>query len=593
MKTIRDLIARLIKRLLALPQKHLLLVLAVAVGFMAGMVAVILKNLVYLIGELLTWGFVKDYFNVLYVAYPLLGLVLTVYIVKRVIRKEPGSGIPSVLYAISRRQSTLKRHNIYSALLTSFVTVGFGGSAGLESPTVQTTAAMGSNLGAALHLNQRTRTLLIACAAAGSMASMFQAPVAAIVFAVEVIMIDLTTASIVPILLASISALVTSHLFLSEDVLFHIKHSDLFSFAHIHFYILLGIFTGIFSIYFNRIFLGGKRWLSRFRLPYRKALFGGLALGIIIFFLPPLYGEGYEMINRLMEDDLSAVAERSVFYEYRNNEYIMLLFIAALLVLKVVATTVTLGSGGVGGVFAPSLFVGASLGYFFTRFCRTFDIAELPVASFTLVGMAGLLAGVLHAPLTSIFLIAEITGGYELFVPLMITAAISYYTSRQFAPHTIYTEELAERGELITHDKDRAVLTLMSLQDQIDTNFTLLRPEQTLGELVKAVSSSNRNVFPVVDPNGNLMGVITLDDIRQMMFDQSLYNQISINTLMAPPPETVNFRERVEQVMNKFDQTGAWYLPVLDNTRFLGFVSKSRLLAAYRQKLMEHSGDVQ
>lgn len=580
------------KWLTGLPQKHFLLILAVVVGFMAGMVAVILKNLVSLVRQLLTIGFTKDFFNILYFFYPLIGLLLTVYIVKRVLKKEPGSGIPTVLSAISKRQSTLKRHNIYSAMLTSFVTVGFGGSAGLEAPTVQTTAAMGSNLGAAFKLNHRTRTLLIGCAAAGSMASMFQAPVAAIVFAVEVIMIDLTTATMVPILLASISALITTTFFLSDSVLFHFDFDEKFNFSEIGYYVLLGIFTGIFSVYFNRIYLGGKKIAGKFRNYYRKALAGGLFLGLLIFIFPPLYGEGYEIINAMLSNDLERIAEGSLFYEYLDNVYIMLVFLAGLIIFKVIATTVTLSSGGIGGIFAPSLFVGASLGYFFTRFFSFLQIKDLPVGSFTLVGMAGLLAGVLHAPLTSIFLIAELAGGYELFVPLMLTAAISYYTARRFNRHSIFNVELAEKGELITHNKDQAVLTLMNLSSEIDKDFKILAPDQTLGQLVQIVANTNRNVFPVLDPSGNLMGVVTLDDIRQVMFDSTQYNEIKIHTLMSSPPEIVYQTDRMDTVMSKFDFSNAWYLPVLEGTKYIGFVSKSRILAAYRKKLVEYSKEV-
>jgi len=592
MQSIRHQIERLIKWLTGLPQKHFLLILAIVVGFMAGMVAVILKNLVYLVRELLTIGFTKNFYNILYFFYPLVGLLLTVYIVKRVLKKEPGSGIPVVLSAISKRQSTLKRHNIYSALLTSFVTVGFGGSAGLEAPSVQTSAALGSNLGAAFKLNHKTRTLLIGCAAAGSMASMFQAPVAAIVFAVEVIMIDLTTATMVPILLASISALITTTFFLSDSVLFNFDFREKFSFSEIHYYVLLGIFTGIFSVYFNRIFLGGKKLASNFKNPYKKALAGGLLLGILIFVFPPLYGEGYEMINAMLSNDLSKIAEGSVFYDYRDNIYVMLLFLAGIIVFKVIATTITLNTGGIGGIFAPSLFVGASLGYFFSRFFSYFQIKDLPVGSFTLVGMAGLLAGVLHAPLTSIFLIAELAGGYDLFVPLMLTAAISYYTAKAFNKHSIFNVELAERGELITHNKDQAVLTLMNLSSEIDRDFKVIHADQSLGELVQIIAKTNRNVFPVLDPAGNLLGIVTLDDIRQLMFDSSQYGEIKVHTLMSHPPEIVYPSDKMYAVMSKFDFSGAWYLPVLDGPKYIGFVSKSRILAAYRKKLVEYSNDI-
>ena len=578
-------------KLVKMPKKHFLLLIAVIIGFLSGLVAVLLKNLVHLIQLLLTSGFVKDYFNILYVVYPLLGIVLTVWIVQKVMKNDPGHGIPSVLYAISRRKSTMKKQSMFSALLTSFVTVGFGGSAGLEAPTVQTTAAMGSNLGAALKLNYKARTLLIGCGAAAALASIFKAPVAAIVFAIEVIMIDLTTASLVPLLLASISALLTRSFFLGEDVLFHFSLRDPYHFSDTHFYILLGIFTGVFSVYFNKIFQFITRSLSRIVKPYRRALFGGLMLGLIIFFFPALYGEGYEVINALLADDLRKVTENSIFYDFTGNASMMLLFIACLLVLKVVATAFTLGSGGVGGIFAPTLFMGSTLGFLFTRLFRFLDIKELSASNFTLVGMAGLMAGVMHAPLTAIFLIAEITGGYELFVPLMLTAAISYYTAKLITPYTLYTGELARKGDLITHNKDKAVLTLMNLREEVETNFQSVQPDWTLGQLVKAVSKSNRNIYPVVDPNGHLIGIVTLDDIRQIMFDQSQYEEMQVHMFMTSPPEIIYTKDSMAKVMTKFDESGAWNLPVVENHKYIGFVSKSKLFSAYRRLLKEFSPD--
>ncbi len=574
-----------------MPRRHFLLLVAVILGFLSGLVAVLLKNLVHLIQLLLTSGFVKDYFNILYVVYPLIGIVLTIWIVQKIMKTDPGHGIPSVLYAISRRKSNMKRQSMFSALLTSFITVGFGGSAGLEAPTVQTTSAMGSNLGAALKLNYKARTLLIGCGAAAALASIFKAPVAAIVFAIEVIMIDLTTASLVPLLLASISALLTSSFFLGEDVLFHYSLRDPYHFEETHFYILLGIFTGAFSVYFNKIYQFITRILAKIAKPYRRGLIGGLMLGVIIFFFPALYGEGYDVINALLADDLRKVTENSIFYDYTGNATLMLLFIASLLILKVIATAFTLGSGGVGGIFAPTLFMGSTLGFLYSKLINYLDIKELSVSNFTLVGMAGLMAGVMHAPLTAIFLIAELTGGYELFVPLMLTAAIAYYTAKLITPYTLYTGELARRGDLITHNKDKAVLTLMSLKEEIETNFQIVQADWTLGELVKVVSNSSRNVYPVIDPDGHLIGIVTLDDIRQIMFDQSQYDDLLVHMLMTSAPEIIYTSDSMGTVMSKFDESGAWNLPVVENHKYVGFVSKSKLFSAYRRLLKEFSAD--
>lgn len=570
-----------------LRKKHLILVMAIMVGFISGLVAVLLKNGVFGIQKLLTSGFADGNFNILYVAFPFLGILITVFIIRKVIRINPGPGIPSVLYAISKRKSILKRHNIFSSLVTSIFTVGFGGSAGLEGPAVQTSAAIGSNIGAGFKLDYKTKTLLIACAAAGSLASIFKAPVAAIIFAVEVVMIDLTTASLVPLLLASVSALLTANMFLGEDTLLRFNLRDKFDPGAIPFYVLFGVFAGICSLYFSKIYLFITRTMERIKNLWTRCLIGGFLLGIIVFIFPPLYGEGYDVINSLLSDNLVSVTKSSFFFDFTDSITMMLIFMACLVVFKVVATGLTLGSGGIGGIFAPTLFMGATLGFLFTRVFRYFNITDLSASNFTLVGMAGLMAGVLHAPLTAIFMIAEISGGYELFIPLMLTSAIAYYTSKTISKHTIYTRELADRGELVTHNKDQAVLTLMNLRQEVETNFVSVRPEQSLRELVKAVSESNRNLFPVVSPDNRLVGVVILDDIRQVMFDQSQYDELTVSEVMTLPPEIIMMTDVMDAVMRKFDESGAWNLPVTEHGKYVGFVSKSRLFSAYRALLRE------
>ena len=561
--------------------------MAVCVGFISGLVAVLLKNGVFGIQKILTSGFASEHFNVLYVAFPFLGIWITVLIIHKVIRKNPGPGIPSVLYAISKRKSILLRHNIFSSLVTSVFTVGFGGSAGLEAPAVQTSSAIGSNLAARLNLDYKTKTLLIACAAAGSLASIFKAPIAAIIFAVEVIMIDLTTASLVPLLLASVSALLTANMFLGEDTLLRFNLKDQFDPSAIPFYVLLGVMTGVFSLYFYRIYLFITKRMERLKNFWTRCVIGGLLLGLIVFVFPPLYGEGYDVINSLLSDDLRTVTNSSFFYDYTNSITMMLIFMACLVFFKVVATGLTVGSGGVGGIFAPTLFTGATMGFLYTRVFRYFEISNLSASNFTLVGMAGLMAGVLHAPLTAIFMIAEISGGYDLFVPLMLTSAIAYYTSKSISKHTIYTQELADRGELVTHNKDQAVMTLMNLEREIEINFVQVKAEETLGELVQAVSRSKRNLFPVVSPDNRLVGIVVLDDIRQIMFDQSQYEELKVREVMTLPPEIITTDDSMEIVMNKFDESGAWNLPVTKEGKYLGFVSKSRLFSAYRALLRE------
>ena len=577
-------------RVLNIPQKYLVPMLAVVVGLLSGIIASFLKKGVSWVRDILTSGFAEEHFNVLYVAYPMVGILLTLWLIKKVFRKDPGPGIPSTLYAISKRKSRLKRHNMYSSVITSILTVGFGGSVGLEAPAIQTNAAIGSNLGAQLKLDYKTKTLLIGCGAAGSMAALFGSPVAAIVLSIEVLMLDLTTASLIPLLLASISATMTSNWMYGEDVLFHFSLKDPFLYEQLPFFLLLGLFTGVFSVYFSKSYLYIKDRFKRFKNPWTRAVIGGLMLGVIIFFFPPLYGEGYEIINAFLNDNLRRVAENSFFYDHTGSIYMMLLFMACLIILKAVATSITVGAGGVGGIFAPSLFLGGTLGFFFTRVFRYFELSELSVSNFTLVGMAGVLAGVLHAPLTAIFLIAELTGGYELFIPLMLTAAISYYTSKLVLNHTIFTKELAERGELITHNKDQAVLTLMNLHDEIEKDFLTVRPEHSLRQLCVAVGRSHRNMFPVLDKNDNLIGIVTLDDIRQIMFDQSLYDEVFVHGLMTAPPEIISLQDNMETVVRKFEDSGAWNLPVVDSNQYLGFVSKSRLFSAYRSMLKNFSG---
>ncbi|MCB0760653.1 MAG: chloride channel protein [Flavobacteriales bacterium] len=585
------IVSNLYKKALSLhlSQRQITMILAVAVGLISGLVAVVLKNGVYWIQWLLSEGIRVDGYNFLYVLYPLFGLLVTTWIVRRLLKRHPGPGIPTTLYAISKRKSRLRKSNIYSSLVTSIFTVGFGGSAGLEAPAVQTSAAIGSNLGASFNLNYKTKTLLIGCAAAGSLASIFKAPVAAIIFAVEVFMLDLTTVSLVPLLLASISALLTANMFLGTDDLLRFQLRSKFELSSLPYFVLLGVFTGICSLYFSKLYMGITRTMERVKKSYLKVVIGGLILGLIIFAFPPLYGEGYETINYLLNDDLADVAKTSFFYDYRGSVTMMLVFMLGLVILKVVATGLTLGSGGVGGIFAPSLFMGSTLGFLFARIFKYFKIEDLDASQFTLVGMAGLISGVLHAPLTAIFMIAEITGGYELFLPLMLTSAIAYSTSKALAPHTIYTQELAQRGELITHDKDKAVLTLMNLKDEIETGFVILRDDFTLRQIVVAVQQSTRNIFPVLDMRGRLVGIVTLDDIRQVMFDQTQYDELGAVDFMSAPLEIIFTSDNMEVVMNKFEESQAWNLPVIQEDVYVGFVSKSRLFNAYRTLLREAS----
>lgn len=558
-------------------------------GLLSGLAAVVIKNSVHFIQELITSSFSKSVHSYLYFVFPLVGLFLTYIIIKYVFKKPVGHGIPGVLYAISKKNSIIQFFNVYSSVFTSALTVGFGGSVGLEGPTVGTSSALGSNLGRLLKLDYKTTTLLIGCGAVGAMSGIFNAPIAALVFALEVIMFDLTLASIIPFLVASVSAALTSRMMLGDNVLFNIQIQDQFVASNVPFYILLGVFTGLISVYFNKVFWFIEAFFEKIKKPFIRLLIGGILLGVLIFFIPPLYGEGFVTVKMLFSGNYVSIVNNSIFYNQKDNILLMIGLLFALMLLKVVASALTFGAGGVGGVFAPSLFVGASGGFVFAKTLNHFGFTNLSESNFTLVGMAGLIAGVLHAPLTSLFLIAEITSGYDLIIPLMITATIAYLTSKYFVPHSIYNMQLAKRGELITRHKDKAVLTLMNLKSEVEDDFNLVSPDAKLGDLVKIVAQSKRNLFPVVDEDGVLNGIITLDGIRDIMFKPELYSEVDIVSLMVQPLDFVNSYDNMDVVMNKFSKTNAWNLPVIDDGKYVGFVSKSKLFNAYRKMLINFS----
>lgn len=570
--------------------KNFILLISIVVGLVSGIVAVVIKNSVHFIQQLLTGQFAHDYENYLFFAYPLIGLLLSVIIIKFIVKRQVQHGIPNTLYSISKRNGNIRRHNLYSSIITSAVTVGFGGSVGLEGPSVVTSAAWGSNIGRALRLDHKTKVLLIGCASAGAISSLFNAPIAAIIFAIEIFMLDLTMTSLIPLLLASLAAVLTSRFFLGNDVLFHFPVDNSFSPGNLPYYALLGVATGLISMFFTKTYFFSSSVFQKIKSDYLKAIIGGTMLGGLIFLLPSLYGEGYETINSLISGNFEQALHKSPFYFIKENTYLVLLFLTAIVFLKPVATSLTLGGGGIGGTFAPSLFLGSVTGFTFSKAVNFFSLGNIPENNFTLAGMAGIMAGVMHAPLTAIFLIAEITGGYELFIPLMMTAALAYLTVKYFVPNSIYTMELAKRGQLITHNKDQAVLTLMRLQNEIETNFDTAHPEQTLEDLVNIVRKSKRNLFPVVDDHNALLGVVSLDNIRDIMFNQEVYKTMRVHELMTLTPGNISSFDSMDVVMKKFEETGAWNLPVVDNGIYVGFVSKSKLFSAYRNLLTEFYG---
>lgn len=588
----RKILARfLIWRVKHIKQRQFLLILSLVVGLLSGLAAVLLKNAIHYTHYLLTHGFDKETGSYLFLIYPIIGIVITYLYVRFFVKDQIGHGVSRILYAISKNSSRIKRHNNYSSIIASTFTIGFGGSVGSEAPIVLTGASIGSNLGRVLRLNYKTITLLLGCGAAGAIAGIFKAPLAGLVFTLEVLMIDLTMASIVPLLISAVTAATVAFFLMGKGVIFSYKVVDPFVLDNIPYLILLGISTGFLSLFFTRGAMRIEKLFDQIKNPGARILIGGLTLSVLIFLFPPLYGEGYETIKALLANETSTLAHNSFFYFIQDNFWLFVLYLVGILAFKVVAMSATTGSGGVGGIFAPTLFMGGVAGFLFARLLNAFNFVQVSESNFALVGMGGLMAGVMHAPLTGIFLIAEITGGYELFVPLMIVATISYLTIMSFEPHSIYTKRLARRGELITHHKDRAVLTLMRMGDVVEKDLKRVGPDQTLGDLVKVVSKSCRNIFPVVDEDNMLVGIVLLDDIRNIMFNQEMYDTTYVRDLMILPPSYVSSDETMDCVMKKFEDTGAWNLPVIDEGKYVGFVSKSKIFNAYRKLLVQFSDE--
>ncbi len=565
--------------------------MSIIIGLMSGAAAVVLKNAVHFV-EFALNATAHDKADYLYFIFPAIGILLVVIIQRFVIKENVGDGIPNMLYAISKNNGNIGKKATWSSIITASITVGFGGSVGLEGPTVATAGAISSNLGQALRMDYKRKKLFIALAATGALSAIFSAPIAAIVFSLEVIMIDLTVTSLIPILLSSASAAIMSRLFLGDEYLFHFKNVMPYTPSELFFFVLLGVVTGLVSVYFINVYKFTEKRLKKINNIYFKGILGGALLGGLLYLFPQFYGEGYEVINDLIEGNISKVFSDNLIFSDVSNAFFVLLFLISLPLLKAIATSITLNSGGIGGVFAPSLFIGSTTGFMFATFFESIGLTHLSRSNYTLVGMAGVLAGTLHAPLTAIFLIAEITGGYTLFLPLMITAAISFMAVKYFVSHSIYTWQLAERGELITHHKDRAILTLMKLRNEIETNFLPTHPYSTLGELVQVISRSSRNLFPVIDDNGIFMGVVNLNDIRNIMFDKEQYDKVYVHDIMTPAPEYIYENDTMDRVMEKFDHSGAWNLPVVtEDHRYIGFVSKSKLFSAYRKLLRDFYDD--
>ncbi|MBN2669476.1 MAG: chloride channel protein [Bacteroidales bacterium] len=581
----------LIWRLKHVSQKNFIRALSVLIGIIVGIAAVVIKYSVHFIQEILTIDFVQDFTHVLYFLLPLIGIGLSVIFVHYILKRKVGHGIPSVLHALSKKQGKIGSSNMFSSIITSALTVGFGGSVGLEGPTVATGAAFGSNIGQMFRLDFKQLILLLGAASSAALAAIFKAPIAAVVFAMEVIMIDMTVASVVPLLLASASATVTSMLFLGVDTIYEVHLTESYRFSELPYYILLGIFSGLLAVYFTRVYIGVNKFFDNFSSVWTRLTVGGVMLGILVFVFPSLFGEGFESINGSLEGTVSHIFENTFYQGLEMNHLYVLLFILLVLLFKVLATATTFGAGGVGGIFAPSLFLGSNLGLLFALSVNFFKVGVVNVNHFAFAGMAGLIAANLHAPLTAIFLIGDITGGYQMFIPLMLVSVFAFTTVKLFQPNSVYTIQLAERGELLTHNSDQNILKMMSIEKVIERNFLPINKEAMLGELVKVIAKSSRNIFPVVDNENNFEGVVVLDHVREIMFDRSKYDNTSVEDLMIIPHVMVNLTDKMDDVANKFHESGNYNIPVIDEGKYIGFVSRANVFSTYRRMLKHFSED--
>ena len=576
-------------------EKTFVVMLALVVGVVSGLAAVLLKYLIGLIASLLTQHVHIAGGNYEYLVFPVMGILLAGLYVRYIIKDDIYHGVTRVLYAIALRKSRLKPHNMYASLMASSVTIGFGGSVGAEGPIVFTGAAIGSNLGQFFRLSPQTLMLLVGCGAAAGIAGIFKAPIAGVLFTIEVLLIDLNSRSVVPLIIASVTGATVAYAFTGYNVEFFFSQSEPFFTSRIPFVILLGLFCGFVSLYFNKTIEMMENMFARIANPWVRFAIGAVVLSTLIFFFPALYGEGYGAINSLLNGDVVSLFDNSIFYGHRNSVWWAVWLVGLLALTKVFATSATNGGGGVGGTFAPSLYVGCMAGFFFAYLLNNLGIVDqslpLSLKNFALMGMAGVMAGVMHAPLMAIFLTAEMTGGYELFLPLLIVSVVSYLTSRIILPYGIYSRRLAKRGQLLTHHKDRSVLTLLSLDNVIETDFTAVHPTMSLKEMVDVIAHSQRNLFPVTDDDGRLLGVVQLDDIRNIMFRPDLYRRIYVERFMSAPAALIEIDTPMEKVMKAFDDTKAWNLPVVDNGKYVGFVSKSKIFNSYREVLKHYSYD--
>ncbi|MBQ7811603.1 MAG: chloride channel protein [Bacteroidales bacterium] len=589
---IKDIISPLRRLLKRLSERDAMMILALFVGVSCGFTAVILKTAIEYIHHGLTSWFDGEAYNFLYLIYPGIGMLLAMLFVRYVIKDNIGHGVTKVLQAVSKNESKIRPHNMWSSVLASSVTIGFGGSVGAEAPIVYTGAAIGSNVARYMGLSYKNMTILLGCGAAGAVAGIFKAPLSGVLFTLEILLFNISMTSILPLLLSTISATVISYIFLGDAPAFECTLSP-FAMSNIPFYVLLGVFSAACSVYFTRTTLWLEDKIKGIKRPMVRWAISASCLGLLIFLFPPLFGEGYEHLHVLLNGGMIDMEGQTILAFMLRKSWTIPVFFMLILLLKVFSMSFTNAGGGVGGTFGPTLFIGAVAGFVVSRTINLIGGgAMVPEQNFVLVGMAGLMAGVMQAPMTAIFLIAEISGGYELLIPLILTATVSYGVTRAFEPYSIYTKRIAKRGELLTHDSDQAVLTLLKTSDLIEADFCTVRIDAALGELVEVVAESKRNIFPVIDSRKHFQGYVSLEDIRREMFKKELYDKSHVYNYMKSAPAYVYVDEKMDSVMHKFEKTGAWNLPVVDHDRtYIGFVSKSKIFSAYRNQLKQVSHD--
>lgn len=589
---VKDILAPVRRLLNKLSERDVMIILSLFVGICCGLAAVLLKLSIEFIHHSLTSWFDGEAYNFLFLLYPGIGMLIAMLFVKYVVKDNIGHGVTKVLQAVSKNESKIRPHNMWSSMLASSVTIGFGGSVGAEAPIVYTGAAIGSNVARYMGLSYKNMTILLGCGAAGAVAGIFKAPLAGVLFTLEILLFNISMTSILPLLLSTVSATVISYIFLGDKPPFECTISP-FSMHNIPFYLLLGLFSATCSVYFTRMTLWLEDKIKSIRKPFARWAVSASCLGLLIFLFPPLFGEGYEHLHELLNGGTIDLEGQTILAFFLRKAWLVPVFFLLVLLLKVFSMSFTNAGGGVGGTFGPTLFIGAIAGFVLSR---TINLIAgpgfVPEQNFVLVGMAGLMAGVMQAPMTAIFLIADMTGGYDLLIPLIITSTISYAATRMVEPYSIYTKRIAKKGELLTHDSDQAVLTLLKTGELIESDFCTVRIDATLGELVEVVAESKRNIFPVVDSRHHFQGFVSLEDIRREMFKKEQYDTTHVYNYMKSAPAYVYVDEKMDSVMKKFEQTEAWNLPVVEKDRtYVGFVSKSKIFSAYRDQLKQVSHD--